>query len=125
MSPTRVRIENRILHVSRDTDESGYLFLPWPVGPVGAMVTTTSTLRERAEPYNLMVELARGKLNQVRTQTGEWRRYAVRAMPVRIMESTTAISTTDSCSTAYHVENVFRSLPSEAEMTAASMKKPC
>ena len=77
-SPTRVRIENRILHVSRDTDESGYLFLPWPVGPVGAMVTTTSTLRERAEPYNLMVELARGKLNQVRTQTGEWREMGLR-----------------------------------------------
>lgn len=71
-SPTTVRIENGILHLTRDTDESGYLFLPWPVGPAGALVTTTSTLRERTEPYNLMLELARGKLNQLRMQTAEW-----------------------------------------------------
>lgn len=71
-SPTKVHIADRLLHVSRETDESGYLFLPWPVGPVGAMVTTTSTLRERPEPYSLLGELARGKLNQVRNQTGEW-----------------------------------------------------
>src|SRR6185312_3376797 len=72
-SPTQVRIDNRVLHLSREMDESGYLFLPWPVGPVGAMVTTTSTLRERPEPYNLMLELARGKFNQLRTQASEWR----------------------------------------------------
>lgn len=72
-SPTKISIQNNILHVSRELDESGYLFLPWPVGPVGAMVTTTSTLRERPEPYNLMLELARGKLNQLRNQAGEWR----------------------------------------------------
>jgi hypothetical protein len=72
-SPTQVRIENRVLHLSREMNESGYLFLPWPVGPVGAMVTTTSTLRERPEPYNLMLELARGKFNQLRTQESEWR----------------------------------------------------
>jgi hypothetical protein len=71
-SPTSVQIVDRLLRLSRETDESGYLFLPWPVGPAGVMVTTTSTLRERTEPYSLMVELARGKLNQVRMQTGEW-----------------------------------------------------
>ena len=42
------------------------------VGPLGALVTATSTLRERAEPYNLLLELARGKLNQVRSQSAEW-----------------------------------------------------
>ena len=39
-SPTRVRIENGRLLVSREHDESANLFLPWPIGPVGAMVTT-------------------------------------------------------------------------------------
>lgn len=71
-SPTTVRIENGLLHLSREADESGYLFLPWSVGPFGAVVTTTSTLRERPEPYRLLLELARGKLNQLRTQTSEW-----------------------------------------------------
>ena len=80
-SPTQVRIEDKLLHVSRETDESGYLFLPWPVGPVGAMVTTTSTLRERKEPYNLMLELARGKLNQLRTQVGEWKEMGLTSPP--------------------------------------------
>lgn len=78
-SPTTVRIADRILHLSRQTDESGYLFLPWPVGPVGAMVTATSTLRERPEPYHLMLELARGKFNQLRTQAGEWKEVGLQA----------------------------------------------
>jgi hypothetical protein len=80
-SPTKVKIENRILHLARETEESGYLFLPWPVGPAGAMVTTTSTLRDRDEPYNLLLELARGKLNQVRSQAGDWRDLGLQTMP--------------------------------------------
>ncbi|MFO0803152.1 MAG: hypothetical protein U0791_08545 [Gemmataceae bacterium] len=80
-SPTRVRIENGLLHLSRDTDESGSLFLPWPVGSNGAVVTTTSTLRERAAPYRLLVELARGKVNQLRTQTGKWQGIGLETPP--------------------------------------------
>lgn len=71
-SPTQVQIAGDRLVVSRGSNESAYLFLPWPVGANGVMVTATSTLRERAEPYNLLLELARGKLNQVRIQTAEW-----------------------------------------------------
>ena len=36
------------------------------------MLTSTATLRSREEPYRLLVELARGKLNQVRNQLTEW-----------------------------------------------------
>jgi hypothetical protein len=70
--PTRVDIDGQRLVVSRSISESGYLLVPWPVEPFGHYVTTTATLRERPEPYSLLVELARGKLNQVRTQTAEW-----------------------------------------------------
>jgi hypothetical protein len=35
-------------------------------------VCRSSTLREREEPYNLLIELARGELNHLRTQTAEW-----------------------------------------------------
>jgi len=80
-SPTKARIENGRLLLVREADESGSLFLPWPVGGAGAIVTTTATLRERAEPYNLLLELARGKLNQVRTQVGEWKAVGLRTPP--------------------------------------------
>jgi hypothetical protein len=70
--PTLSEVEDGKLYVSRATSESGFLLVPWVIEPFGTVVTTTSTLRERAEPYSLMVEMARGKLNQVRTQTAEW-----------------------------------------------------
>jgi hypothetical protein len=79
--PTRVEIDGPRLVVSRGLNESGYLLVPWPVEPFGSYVTTTATLRERPEPYSLMVELARGKLNQVRTQTAEWTDLGLRTPP--------------------------------------------
>lgn len=70
--PTVAVISDGILTLSRDEDESGYLMVPWPVEPFGPLVISTSTMRERAEPYRLLAELARGKVNQVRTLTAEW-----------------------------------------------------
>src|SRR5688500_3077398 len=70
--PTRGQIGAECLVLTRDQNESGYLVIPWPVEPFGTIVVSTTTLREREEPYRLVVELARGKLNQVRTQTCEW-----------------------------------------------------
>jgi hypothetical protein len=71
-TPTAVRVEADRLILTRATSESGFLVVPWPVGAGGAVVTTSATVRERPEPYRLLAELARGKLNQVRTQLGEW-----------------------------------------------------
>jgi hypothetical protein len=79
--PTRVEVNGHRLVVSRGLSESGYLLVPWPVEPFGSSVTTTATLRERPEPYSLLVELARGKLNQVRTQTAEWTDLGLRTPP--------------------------------------------
>jgi hypothetical protein len=70
--PTLSEVEADRLYVSRAMSESGFLLVPWTVEPFGTLITTTSTLRDRAEPYVLVVELARGKLNQVRAQTAEW-----------------------------------------------------
>ncbi|MFO0801340.1 MAG: hypothetical protein U0804_28070 [Gemmataceae bacterium] len=72
-TPTAVRIEGDRLILSRESAESGFLAVPWPVGSGGALVTTSATFRERPEPYRLLTELARGKLNQLRTQLGEWK----------------------------------------------------
>jgi len=70
--PTRTRADGGKIFLSKDANESGYVQMPWPLPGLGAPVSMSSTLRERAEPYHLLIELARGTLNQVRTQVFEW-----------------------------------------------------
>jgi hypothetical protein len=69
---TEVEVRDGRLIITKTLGESGYLLMPWPVGGFGTVVVSSPTLRERAEPYRLLVELARGKLNQVRTQSADW-----------------------------------------------------
>jgi hypothetical protein len=70
--PTALDIHDSRLIATWSLSESRYLFIPWPVGPFGTLVAATPTICERTEPYRLMIELARGKLHQVRTQVAEW-----------------------------------------------------
>jgi hypothetical protein len=70
--PTRRRFENGQLALTKDSTESGYLATPWPVAGLGVPLCLSATLVERPEPYHLLLELARGKLNQVRNLTAEW-----------------------------------------------------
>ncbi len=79
--PTAVRIADGRLTLTRTTNESGYLLVPWPVELFGTLVVSTTTLRERDEPYRLLIELARGKLNQVRSQAAEWQSIGLRTTP--------------------------------------------
>jgi hypothetical protein len=79
--PTCVQITDDRLTLTREKNESGYLVVPWPVEPFGTIVVSSTTLREREEPYRLLVELARGKLNQVRGQAAEWRGIGLRTGP--------------------------------------------
>ena len=76
--PGRVSIQDKRLLISRDHSDSGYLILPWPVNQFGTIVNVTSTLRESEQPYRLLIELIRGKLNQVRLQTAEWESIGLR-----------------------------------------------
>jgi hypothetical protein len=71
--PTRVQVEPGRLLVRRDVEESGYLAVPWDIEGLGRLVTGTATLMERPTPYDLVVELARGKVNQLRCQSADWR----------------------------------------------------
>jgi hypothetical protein len=79
-TPSRLALEFRpgLMICHRDTNESGRLFTPWPVEGFGTPIVGTATLAERAEPYNLAVELARGKLNDVRNQLADWRQMGLR-----------------------------------------------
>ena len=71
--PTELRLKPDVLAASRTVDESGYLVVPWSVDKVGRLMGTTATLMERPVPYNLLVELARGKVNQLRCQAADWK----------------------------------------------------
>src|SRR3954463_14879246 len=80
-TPSRLGIEFRqgLMICHRDSNESGRLFVPWPVEGFGTPIVGTATLSERPEPYPLAVELARGKLNELRNQLAEWKQMGLRA----------------------------------------------
>src|SRR5262249_34205665 len=67
-----ITVEPKFLHVGRRTDESGYLIAPWDVEGAGRLMVASPTVIEREQPYQLQLELARGKVNQVRGQAAEW-----------------------------------------------------
>lgn len=75
---TRSRLEGRRLTVQRDIDESGKLFLPWPIEGRGIASLATCSLRPRSQPYALLLELTRGTLYNVRTQSDLWSRAGLR-----------------------------------------------
>ena len=71
--PTEARLEDGFLLVERATDESGFLVLPWELPASGRLMSASATLMERPAPYDLLTELARGKVNQTRCQAADWR----------------------------------------------------
>jgi hypothetical protein len=70
--PTHVTLDAHRLTLRRNVDESGALVVPWRVPGAGRLMNTSATLIERPEPYHLQLELARGKVNQLRNQTADW-----------------------------------------------------
>ena len=89
-TPGRVGVEvrNGVMSCLRETTESGRLFVPWPIEGYGTPIVGTATLAERPAPYSLAVELARGKLNDVRNQLADWIGMGLRSTPelVRALE---------------------------------------
>lgn len=82
-TPARVGVEvrNGIMTCVRDTTESGRVFVPWPIEGHGTPMVGTATLAERHAPYVLAVEVARGKLNDVRNQLADWTQMGLRSTP--------------------------------------------
>src|SRR5262245_54445765 len=72
-TPTELTFAGGQMRTRRIVDESGWLVAPWEIGGVGLVMGTTATLMERNRPYNLLVELTRGKVNQMRCQAADWR----------------------------------------------------
>jgi hypothetical protein len=82
-TPGRLAVElrNGLMICARDSTESGRLFVPWPIEGFGMPLVGTATLAERAAPYVLAVELARGKLNDIRNQLADWLQLGLRSTP--------------------------------------------
>jgi hypothetical protein len=76
-----VELRNGLLTCVRDTPESGRLFVPWPIEGHGTPIVGTATLAERTAPYVLAVELARGKLNDIRNQAADWIQMGLHSTP--------------------------------------------
>jgi GH35 family endo-1,4-beta-xylanase len=70
--PCRTRIQNGELVLERGVADSGKFFIPWAIEGHGRFMLSTATLMQRDRPYHLAVELARGKINQVRNQIADW-----------------------------------------------------
>lgn len=79
-TPGRLAVDVRpgLLVCHREFPESGRLHIPWSIKGFGRPIVGTATLAEREEPYELAVELARGKLNDVRNQAADWKQLGLR-----------------------------------------------
>ncbi|NLX97364.1 MAG: hypothetical protein GXY83_14435 [Rhodopirellula sp.] len=71
-APVQASRQGDELALHRVVSESASLHLLWPVDGYGQILLTTGTLREREAPYQLPLELARGKVSQVRHQLFDW-----------------------------------------------------
>ncbi len=71
--PTELRQDADLLSLERAVNESGNLVAPYEMGDLGRLMGTSATLMERTTAYRFLVELARGKVNQLRCQLFDWR----------------------------------------------------
>ena len=79
---TQASIKDSHLRVEKEGSDSSCLCVPWfapeqlpgpsILHPKVPVVLSTATLVEREAPYDLVTELARGKINQVRNQSADW-----------------------------------------------------
>ncbi len=69
---TRAFWEADQLVVERSTSDSGCVYVPWKIAGHGTHVLGTTSLMERARPYQLEVELARGLIYRIRNRLFAW-----------------------------------------------------
>jgi GH35 family endo-1,4-beta-xylanase len=70
--PSRVEAKGDTIEFLRVNSDSGKLAIPYPVEGQGWPIVSTATLREHEDTYILSLELARGKICQVRNQLATW-----------------------------------------------------
>jgi len=68
----QISFNNGVITCTKPNLETAGLALLWPVDGFGRVLLQTTCLPERAQPYNLNVELARAKLMQIVTKREDW-----------------------------------------------------
>jgi len=107
---TTARLEADRLTVERDIDESGKLYLPWPIEGFGPMMQATCSLRPSPRPYSLLLELARGGCYNVRSQSDVWHRSGLRleeSFNRNLDEATAAFIEASGCGERLGVQSEF------------------
>lgn len=79
--PTHADLTGDRLTLRRENDESGSVTAPWEIEGAGWLMGSSATLMERAAPYRFLIEMARGKVNQVRAQVSEWKQAGLEVSP--------------------------------------------
>jgi hypothetical protein len=93
--PVRTSREGNLLLLEREVSESANVHVPWWVEGHGLPTLSTGTLMERPTPYLLPVELARGTVNQLRSQLFEWQAIGLQVPPAistKLTEAVVALS---------------------------------
>ncbi|HMO15467.1 MAG TPA: hypothetical protein PKD64_10970 [Pirellulaceae bacterium] len=70
--PCSVKLNDGVLTIERNTNDSGRLFLSVDIPKYGELLLSTATLPERQAPYDLAIELVRGTLNRLNSQLFLW-----------------------------------------------------
>jgi len=79
--PCKISINDSVLSVTRNRNESGKTFVPYSFEKYGELLIATGTLPEREEPYSMVLELARGTLNRLRNQISIWQEGGLEVAP--------------------------------------------
>lgn len=79
--PTRREFHDPILGLRQHGDESVRAVTPLWLGNRGMIASSTATLIGREEPYPLVKELVRGKLNQIRGMVADWEMRGLEITP--------------------------------------------
>jgi hypothetical protein len=69
---SQISFANGILECYKPNQETSGVALLWPVEGFGRVILPTTCLPEREEPYNLNLELARGRLMQIINKREDW-----------------------------------------------------
>lgn len=68
----QITFSDGLLECYKPNQETSGLALLWPVEGFGSVLLPTTCLPERPEPYNLNLELARGRLMQIINKREDW-----------------------------------------------------
>ncbi len=68
----QISFTDGLLECYKPNQETAGLALLWPIEGFGRVLLPTTCLPERDEPYNLNLELARGRLMQIINKREDW-----------------------------------------------------